>query len=308
MENLFADSSIIVPGLIFMAVMFMGAAFITGTMAYRDVIKSRLKNERTEIAPEAFQDKRNLPGEFVSKIGGAVTSKDKESSDLRKKLIGAGYSGPNSVAGFLGVKMILLVMSLVLVALIYVGWDAEFATKWLLILFVIAVGFFLPNYVVEVMVKRRSKTFRNHFPDAIDLLEICVSGGMGIDAAWNAVSENMRPLCPLLADELSLTNLEMHLGSTRASAMRNMADRTSSDDVASLVTAIVQSEKFGTSIGETLRVFALSLRTERSQKAEESAEKMAVKMLFPMVCFIFPVVLIVAIGPAGITMVEIFSE
>ena len=136
--------------------------------------------------------------------------------------------------------------------------------------------------------------------------------GTALEAAFLecgfAVSDNMRPLCPLLADELSLTNLEMHLGSTRASAMRNMAERTCSDDVASLVTAMVQSEKFGTSIGETLRVFALSLRTERSQKAEESAEKMAVKMLFPMVCFIFPVVLIVAVGPAAITMVEIFSN
>ena len=133
-------------------------------------------------------------------------------------------------------------------------------------MFIIAVGFFSPNYVVEMLAKKRSKLFRNYFPDAIDLLEICVSGGMGIDAAWNAVSDNMRPICPLLADEMSLTNLEMHLGATRASAMRNMADRTSSDDVASLVTAMVQSEKFGTSIGETLRVFAMSLRKERSSK------------------------------------------
>jgi tight adherence protein C len=309
MELILTETSTIIPMLIFMAVIFMGSAVISGTMAYRNVIKERLDTEPTKLAEsDAFRDKRrSASGEFVSRIGGAVTGEEAESSELRKKLTAAGFSGQGSVTGFLGVKMILLASTLVATAFVYVMWETTFVNKAFVILVLIAVGFFSPNVFVEHLAKKRAKIFRNHFPDAIDLLEICVSGGMGIDAAWNAVSENMRPLCGLLADELSLTNLEIHLGSTRATAMRNMAERTSSDDVASLVTSMVQSEKFGTSVGETLRAFALSLRTERSQKAEESAEKMAVKMLFPMVCFIFPVVLIVAVGPAAITMVEIFS-
>ena len=308
MDALLTESGTIIPGLIFIAVIFMGAAVLTGMMAYRDQIKARLKDDPGDNRPETFKDRRNISGEFVSRIGGAVSGEQKEKSDLRRKLIAAGFTGQGSVAGFLGVKMILLVLAVMLTLLVWLFFDTTFINKSFVILVIIAIGFFAPNVIVEMLANRRAKTFRNHFPDAIDLLEICVSGGMGIDSAWNAVSDNMRPLCPLLADELSLTNLEMHLGSTRASAMRNMAERTCSDDVASLVTAMVQSEKFGTSIGETLRVFALSLRTERSQKAEESAEKMAVKMLFPMVCFIFPVVLIVAVGPAAITMVEIFSN
>lgn len=308
MDFLLTEYGVIIPALIFMAVIFMGSAFITGTMAYRDVLKERLNSSSTnDLAPDTFVDKRRIPAEFVSKIGNAVKSKN-ESSELRKKLTAAGFSNPNAITVFLGSKMILLVGTLLLTTMVYMFMDTTFSNKILLILVLIAVGFFLPNYMVDVLANKRAKIFRNHFPDAIDLLEICVSGGMGIDAAWNAVSDNLRPICPLIADEMSLTNLELHLGSTRAAAMRNMADRTSSDDVASLVTALVQSEKFGTSIGETLRVFAMSLRKERSSKAEESAEKMAVKMLFPMVCFIFPVVIIIAVGPAGLTMVKIFSE
>jgi tight adherence protein C len=139
-------------------------------------------------------------------------------------------------------------------------------------------------------------------------MEICVSAGMGMDMAWNLVGDEIRPVCADLADEMALVNLEMHLGSPRADAMRNMADRSGADEIASLATVLVQTEKFGTSVGDALRTFAASMRDERTYRVEEKAEKTAVKLLFPMVLCIFPAVLIVVAGPAVITLIKMMSN
>ena len=147
-----------------------------------------------------------------------------------------------------------------------------------------------------------------HLPDALDLLEICISAGMGLDTAWNAVADEVRHVCPTLADEMALANLEMHLGAPRAVALRHMAERTTCEDLSSLVAIMVQSERFGTSIASALQTFAASMRQVRSQRAEEKAEKMAVKLIVPMVAFIFPAVMIVLAGPAGITLSRIFGS
>ena len=146
---------------------------------------------------------------------------------------------------------------------------------------------------------------RNHLPDAVDLLEICVASGMGLDMAWNQVAEQIRGVSAQLADEMALSNLEMHIGASRAEALRHMVDRTGAEDLASLVAVLIQSERFGTSISEALKTFSETMREMRSMRAEESAEKMAVKLLFPMILFIFPVVLIVVAGPAGIQIARV---
>ncbi|MCZ6652537.1 MAG: type II secretion system F family protein, partial [Planctomycetota bacterium] len=126
--------------------------------------------------------------------------------------------------------------------------------------------------------------------------------------AWNAVSDEIRAVCDILADEMALTNLEVHLGAPRAAAMRHMADRTGAEDLTALVSTIVQSERFGTSIGDALKAAATSMREVRSQRAEESAEKMPVKLLFPLVLFLFPAVLIVIAGPAAIEWSNIIAN
>ena len=146
-----------------------------------------------------------------------------------------------------------------------------------------------------------------HLPHAIDLLEICVSSGMGLEMAWNAVGDEVRRVSTILADEMALANLEMHLGADRASAMRHMAERTGAEEISSLVATLVQSERFGTKVADALRVFAESMRIERSQRAEEAAEKMAVKLLFPLILFIFPSMLIVCAGSAVIQIVQVLG-
>jgi tight adherence protein C len=164
----------------------------------------------------------------------------------------------------------------------------------------------LPNVLVTLRRRRRTANVRGHLPDAIDLLEICVSSGMGMDMAWNSVCEEFRGVSTILADEMALSNLEMHLGARRADAMRNMAKRTGVEDISSMVATLVQSERFGTSISQALRTYAEAMRAERSARAEEQAEKLAIKLLFPMVVFIFPCMFIVILGPAGIRIQQMF--
>jgi tight adherence protein C len=165
----------------------------------------------------------------------------------------------------------------------------------------------LPNLYIMWRRRRRTAEVRRTLPDAIDLLEICVSSGMGLDQAWNAVCDEFRGVSPILADEMALANLEIHLGSPRADALRHMAQRTGVQDLASLVATLVQSERFGTSVSQALRTYADEMRTERSQRAEEQAEKLAVTLLFPMVLFIFPCMFIVILGPAAIKIYEMFA-
>ncbi len=153
----------------------------------------------------------------------------------------------------------------------------------------------------------RREEVRRHLPDAVDLLEISVSAGMGLDMAWNMVTDEIRRVSTTLADEMALTNLEIHLGAPRAEAMRHMAQRTGAEEISSLVAVLVQTDRFGTSVAKALENFTSSMREGRSFRAQEVAEKMAVKLLFPMVIFIFPAVLVVLAGPAVIGLFKILG-
>ncbi|MCX6614494.1 MAG: type II secretion system F family protein, partial [Acidobacteria bacterium] len=230
------------------------------------------------------------------------------SPQLRAQLARAGFYGRGAIGMFFGAKMFLLLAGLGAGAMALATADMAITVKAGAILAIGAVLFFIPNLYVGLAARKRSMAINDHLPDMVDLLEVCVSGGMGLDTAWNAASEEMRSVCPVLGDEMALTNLEIHLGEDRGSAIRHMAQRTGVSELLSLVAVLVQSERFGTTISEALCVFARSMRETRSQRAEEHAEQMAVKMLFPMVVLIFPVVLIVAVGPAGIALVRIFSN
>lgn len=266
---------------------------------------SRLSEQATEAAPLS---ESSFFLRFLSRIGKMVSSKE-PSVSLREQLARAGYHHDSAPAIYLGSKMLLLLVGMIGLAVVVLPIEKlMFPVRALIILWGSGVVFLLPNLAVARRRARRRKEIANHLPDAIDLLEICVSAGMGLDTAWNAVSDEISGVCPILADEMALTNLEIHLGAPRATAMRHMADRTGADDISSLVSTLVQSEKFGTSIADALKAFATSMREIRSARAEESAEKMPVKLLFPLVLFLFPAVLIVIAGPAAIEWKNIIAS
>lgn len=305
MNGLFESSAVSVAALTFAAVLCVGGAVIAMGSVKREAIESRLEGKGRSRRLKAER------ASFFTRILGSLgkfTSPKGLSQELLTNMTRAGFHGANSASVFVGTKLILFISALVGFGFLATLLEFDITVKLFAVLGASAFIFFVPNMYLSMRCARRSTEIRGHLPDAIDLLEICVSGGMGLDQAWNAVSEEIRQVCPILADEMALTNLEKHLGADRGTAMRHMAERTGAEELSSLVAVLVQSERFGTSVAEALKVFTTSMREIRSQRAEENAEQMAVKMLFPMVTMIFPVVLIIAVGPAGITLTQILGN
>jgi tight adherence protein C len=226
---------------------------------------------------------------------------------LREELAKAGYYAGNAAAVYLGLKTLIFLFTTAGLTSVLLPLGFAPSTTFLAVLACATVLSFGPNLVVSAKRKARAAEIKRHLPDALDLLEICVSAGMSLDTAWNSVSDEVRGVSPALADEMALTSLQLKLGAARSVAMRRMAERTGVDEVASLVAVLVQSERFGTRISDALRTFAEAMRERRSQNAAEAAEKMAVKLLFPMVLFIFPPMFVVAVGPAGLQIYKMIS-
>ena len=232
----------------------------------------------------------------------------KTSSSLKAELAMAGFFDDSASAIYLGSKVLLLLLALFGSALLALVLQLSLPVSMLMIMAACGTFFFLPNYVVQRRRSQRTAEVRSHLPDAVDLLEICVTSGMGLDMAWNAVTDEIRGVSETLADEMALANLEMNLGASRTDALRHMVARTGAEELGSLVGVLIQSERFGTSMSDALRVFAETMRQTRSMRAEEEAEKMAVKLLFPMVLLIFPVIIITVAGPAAITLLDIMGD
>jgi tight adherence protein C len=243
----------------------------------------------------------------VENIGTAVSSGE-SSSSLRERLAQAGFHNSSAAAVYIGAKSVLMIFGALVATAAMFPTTFDLQIKCLVAGIAAMALFFIPNMAVGARRSRRCTDIRRALPGAIDLLEICASAGMGLDQAWNSVTDEVRSVCPTLADEMALTNLEMHIGASRADAIRHMAARTGAEDLSSMVAILVQSERFGTSVSEALRVFATSMRETRSQYAQESAEKMAVKLVFPMIVFIFPAVVLVMAGPAFISLYRVFAS
>jgi len=198
---------------------------------------------------------------------------------------------------------ILLAIGFFLVKLFLLVTMAPLPTMFFIILFAL-VGFYLPNLWIQIRISSRREKVQKGLPDALDLMVVCVEAGLGLDAAINRVGEEMKLSNKVLSEEFKILNLELRAGKQRRDALRDLASRTDLEDLNSLTTMLIQTEKFGTSIGQALRVHADSMRTKRYQKAEEIAQKMPVKLIFPLILFIFPSLLIVILGPAFISIMR----
>jgi tight adherence protein C len=166
------------------------------------------------------------------------------------------------------------------------------------------VGFYLPDLWLRIKSDIRKEKLFEGLPDALDLLVVCVEAGMGLDGAIHRVAEESKLTNPIISDEFKLLNLELRAGKSRQDALRNLALRTNIDAMNSLVTLLIQTDKFGTSVAKALRVFSDSFRTQRYQKAEEVAAKMPVKLIFPLLLFIFPSLFVILLGPAAISIYQ----
>ena len=290
--------------LTFVTIVTLGGAALAFRAARKRPIRDRLGGPDAGAEGAAAPGTRTPQSRMVESIG-VVASLGGVSARLRQTMAEAGWHGRHAASLFLGAKVLLLVAGLAGSGGFVMWLDASLPVEIFVVVAGAALLSFVPNVIVRHQRAKRQREVRHHLPDALDLLEICISSGMGMDTAWNAVADEIRPVSATLADEMALANLELHLGAPREDVLRHMAARTRAEEISSLVGVLVQSERFGTSVSVALRVFAESLREERSFRARENAEKAAVKLLIPMVTLIFPVIVMVAIGPTIIVLRQI---
>jgi tight adherence protein C len=227
---------------------------------------------------------------------------DWEKSPLRLKFINAGIRSANAPIIFYASKTLLPLAFTVAgyFALRIMGTNLESNNLILYLLILATIGCYLPNVALNHAVKTRKREIFENFPDAADLMLVCVEAGLGLEAALVKVAEEMKLTSKALTEEIHLTTMETRVGGTRNQALRNLSLRTGLDEIHTFATMLAQADKFGTSIGESLRVFSDDLRHKRQMRAEELAAKLPTKMLFPLVLCIFPAISMVILGPAGV--------
>ena len=230
-----------------------------------------------------------------------------ETSALRRRFMNAGIRRAGAPMAYFGLKTALaLGLPLIAFAALALMRSPLSGSHLLLVLLASsALGYYLPNYVLAKAIRRRQRDIFEDFPDAVDLMTVCMEAGLGTEAALNKVADEIVHKSPELSEELRLVNLELRAGAPRDQALRNLSMRTGVEEVQGFVTMIIQAGRFGTSIAQSLRVHSESVRTLRRQRAEETAAKVPLKLLFPLIFCIFPALMLVIIGPAVIQMVRI---
>lgn len=284
----------IVAIVVFVAFFLLLAGVLIAMSRRSDPVEKRLERLRTETptSDEAAAEARR-------QLEGLVAIDPESFHSLRADLAHAGFRGKNAVGWFWTWRILLGVVLLAL----GLWWQQSFDSAAMKVLVPIGfglLGFAIPKLIVNDRVKKRRDNIRRAIPSVLDLIIVCVEAGLSLNAAVQRISREMRNTYPELATELNVLNQEIFLGFSRSEAFRNLALRTGVDELRSLATVLMQSDRLGTSIADVLRVQADILRTKRRQRAMEHAQKMPVKLLFPLIFFIFPELLVVLLGPAAI--------
>ena len=289
--------------LVLMAFLFGSA--VVGLLAYKLLpnqalaIDQRLA-ELTSSEPE--QERRAFKAlvAVVKRVGERAPRSMKEMGPLRQRLVMAGFRKDEALAIFFGVRIVFALGLFLLFSTSLLG-----RPNLMIALGGLGLGYLLPGMLVARMAKRRAHRIQLSLADALDLMVVSVEAGLGLDQALQRVGAELSSAYPDLSSELRLVNLELRAGKARQEALRNLGQRSGVEDLNSLVTMLIQTDKFGTSVAQALRVFSETLRTKRRQRAEEAAAKTGVKMVFPLVFCIFPAIWVVTIGPAAIKFVTV---
>ena len=226
---------------------------------------------------------------------------------LQAKLIRAGIYTERAIPLFLGIKLGGLLV-LPILALFLLWGDASQRALLVITISLCLLAYLMPNFILNRLISSRQKKIREALPDALDLLVVCVEAGQGLDAAIKRVAEDLQESSPIISQELLLVNLETMAGLERQQALKNLGERTGVEELISLCNVLIQSERFGTSIAQALKTQSDYMRTARRQRLEGLAAKTPVKLVFPMLLFIFPAIMVVLLGPAVIQLSEFFSK
>ena len=292
---------------VFAAVALLSGLLLNSVLAGRSVARRRLEKvalspaETHIVVPLLIEE---VPDPTAASAARLIPKSPKEMSRLQRQMARGGFKHPLAPVIFsfceLALPVVLGVAPLLTMGLTTAGIVPA--------LVLAVIGYLLPGFFLEWKISKRKGRIRNGLPDALDLLIVCVEAGIGLDQAVQKAAEELEVSHPDVAEELATITIEMRAGKPRREAFRNFADRTKVEDVQSFVAMLAQTDRFGTSIAQALRTFAESSRTKRRQRAEEAAAKLGVKLVFPLVLFLFPAMYVVTLGPAVIQFIRIFFE
>jgi len=292
------------------AAVFAGTGFLAWALLGRvSPARRRLQevtSESAQLGGAGIAAGAKLVDEVDEKLARAtrlLSKSPKELSRTRRRLAKAGYYGVRPVVVYSVAEMV----SPVVLGLGTL-WFFGRATGLILGAIAAVLGYLLPGVFLDLQVRKRRKLIQNGLPDGVDLLIVCVEAGLGLDQAVAKVGEELQITHPALSDEFRAITTEIRAGKPRLEAFRNFADRTQLEDAKALVAMLVQTDRFGTSVAQALRVLADEMRTKRRQRAEERAQKLGVKLVFPLVFFLFPAMYVVVLGPAVIRFVRFFGS
>lgn len=316
----FENMPLVFSGIAFVALclFFVGVFNALKNYAMRTRMIEKIRTEGLHPYPAGFAGQTRESGnagssflDFFQAIGRKVgPDAPEEYTRMRLRFYRAGIRNPNAPSVLWGAKafsMTLLSVGFFLLHLVVTD-QFHFQVSMTGVVLFAVLGFYLPDMALHFVTARRKRIMFEGFPDALDLLVICVEAGMGLDAALARVGQEIKMSNKALSDELTFLNLEIRAGKTREEALRNLAVRTDIDDVQHLATLLIQTDRFGTSVARALRVFSDTFRTKRFQRAEEIAAKLPVKMVFPVTVFIFPALFVVIAGPAAIRVYQTFLQ
>ena len=283
-----------------LAFIFASLLVTAGAMMFAPAQSATIEQRLVELTGQRSDDPKPAPSlerikGALKRLGRAAPQSTSEMGKLQQRLVQAGYRSHDAIVVFFGLRL-----GIAMIAFAALATPVLVRPNLLNALAGAALGYLLPGMALGRLAANRQQRLRLALPDALDLLVVSVEAGLGLDQALQRVADEIAFAHRELSDELRLVNLELRAGKARTDALRALADRTGVDDLSSLVAMLVQTDRFGTSIAQSLRVHADTMRTKRRQRAEEAAAKTGVKMVFPLVFCIFPAVWVVTIGPAAI--------
>jgi len=277
-------------------------------MGVTDPIRRRLG-----MVNEAEPEKGTLALKIMTAVGPVAAfvlpKEELERNKVKRDLYRAGFHSPQALQIFYALKAVLTI-ALAVITLLATRFMPNLDGQSIMMYVAVAaaVGLLVPNYVLTKSLERHMRLLRNGFPDALDLLVVCVESGLGLGPALQRVADEINVSHPELSTELATVNAEMRAGVQREKALKNLAERTGLPDIRGLVTLLVQSMRFGTSVADALRIYSEEFRDKRMQAAEELAAKIGTKMIFPLVLCMFPVFFVVAVGPAALRIIDAFGS
>jgi tight adherence protein C len=295
--------------LLFSTLLFLGVAVAVAAAGMKLWVRPKEAIERVTGTGMVRQEEAPIhPSlvfhELVKKLGNMLPVSPKDAGVIQKRLIRAGIRNPNAIKYLYGSKILLAVGLPLLMSVAVAGSAADPGNKFMAVLAAAGFGFFAPNEYINLRVKRRQKEIRRGLPNALDLLVVCVESGLGLDQAMVQVAKDLEQAHPEITEEFAMVNYELKAGKRRIDSLRNLAERSNVDDLKKLVAVLIQADRFGTGVAQSLRAHADFMRVQARQIAEEKAAKLGVKLVFPIFFCILPSLFVVTVGPMAIRIIR----